>query len=127
MEHDSRLNAWYSTLCITPNTLPLSLPLDNTPNNNLNTMNYIAQDLKEKANAYRGFNIWQDLLMTTEFDSDNSTDYQATWSDGSALVLQAGVWEFEMFDGDGDNLEDNEFDADYDIYLGETTLAVELV
>jgi len=91
-------------------------------------MSYIAQDLKDKANAYRGFNIWQDLLMTTEMDSDNSTDYRATYSDGSTLVLQAGVWEFEMlFDGDGDNLEDNQFDADYDIYLGKTNPAPQLV
>lgn len=71
-------------------------------------MNYIAQDLKDTANAYCGADIFQDIFMTTEFDSENSTDYRAIYSDGSALVLCSGRWEFEMFDADGDNIEDDD-------------------
>lgn len=70
-------------------------------------MNYIANDLQKAANDYKGIDIFQDVFMTTEFDRENSTDYQAVYSDGSALVLAGGRWEFEMFDADGDNLEDD--------------------
>jgi hypothetical protein len=69
-------------------------------------MNYLANDLQQSANDYDGNNIFEDVFGISELDRDESTDYRAVFSDGSMLVLSGDVWEFEMFDASGDELDD---------------------
>jgi hypothetical protein len=69
-------------------------------------MNYLANDLQQSANNYNENNIFEDIFGIYELDRNKSTDYMAVFTDGSALVLCGGIWEFEMFDASSDEIED---------------------
>lgn len=66
-------------------------------------MNYLANDLNQSAKDYAGGNIWEDVFGISELDRDESTDDRAVFSDGSMLVLSAGIWEFKMFNASGND------------------------
>ena len=69
-------------------------------------MNYLANDLQKSANDYNGENIFEDVFGINELDRDECTDYRAVFTDGSMLVLCGNIWEFEMFDASGDEIEE---------------------
>jgi hypothetical protein len=66
----------------------------------------IAEEKATAANSYKGLNIFDDVLDCTEIDLEGTNDSdRVSYTDGSMLTLEGGVWIASMWDNSGDDLD----------------------